>query len=163
MLPDTQSKQPKKPESITTPRGAGETTALIENKNIKGMLDRGGYKISRGLDNQIDVYNPSGNRGYWENPARIARYHNYIRAQEPGWQAPEWLPAQQIEAAYNYMKYRNGDKPWYEWKYLNEDDSATQTLRGLDAPPVEYLYPAEVAEIAAKQKEAEAERQAIGS
>lgn len=82
-------------------------------------------------------------RGFWESPGRIARFHNIIRTAPPGWKAPDWMDTQAIETAYDYYKYRNDGKPWTEWKYLADDDPARGYLNGLATPPGQFLLPSE--------------------
>lgn len=77
---------------------------------------------------------------YWDNPVRVARYYNFLRAQPPGYQAPEWLDAQQVNAAYNYLKYKNNDKPWTEWKPLQQDDPGKEFIRNMPAPPNDMRF-----------------------
>jgi hypothetical protein len=80
---------------------------------------------------------------YWEDPHRVARWHNAIQSMPPGWEAPEWLDVDSIEAAYEYMKYTNKDLPWYSWKWLSPTDPGREFLKGLSAPPPEMLWQGE--------------------
>src|SRR3990167_2559559 len=84
-------------------------------------------------------YQPS----YWEHPQRVARYYHALNAFAPGQPTPDWLDRDAITAAYDYMKFRNNDKPWYEWDYLNPEDPAHDFLRSLAPPPPDALWPDE--------------------
>jgi len=166
MLPDTKEQLTQDRnlnDVINTPSGVRVARQRLNTPLLQSVMKNTGVRIAQSPTGEYDLINSASKRGYWENPYRVARYHNYIRSQAPGWQAPEWLPTQQIEAAYKYFDYKNGGKPWYQWKYLADDDSATQTLRNISAPPNEYLFPAEAAEIAAQRKQEESERLAVGS
>lgn len=83
----------------------------------------------------------AGERGYWENPYRVARYYNMMQSAPPDWEAPPWLDKKAIETAYKYLELRNDGKPWYEWQPLPEEESGW--LRGMEAPPNEFLMPNE--------------------
>lgn len=166
MLPDTKAQQPQasnQNDVINTPSGVRVARQRLSAPLLQQVMQNTGVRIAQSPTGEYDLINPASKRGYWENPYRVARYHNYIRSQAPGWQAPEWLPVQQIEAAYKYLDYKNEGKPWYQWKYLADDDSATQTLRNIPAPPVDYLFPAEAAEIAQQKKAEQAQQAAVGS
>jgi hypothetical protein len=146
------------------PGGNVISSSIINNPNIQRMLNNWGYRTAQSLipGDQDVLKIRGGSRGYWENPYRIARYHDFIRSQPPDWQPPEWLNVPGVEAAYKYLNQRNEGKPWYEWKYLPPDDEATSFLQGLTNPPPEFLFPKEVAEINAKQKADEENLQAVG-
>lgn len=145
--------------NIITPANKQASQALLNWLNSRGLLGTQ-YRVGQSLvPGQRELINLE--RGYWENPYRIARYHNYIQAQGPEWKPPEWLDIPTIEASYKLLERRNEGKPWYKWKYLNEQDEGTSFLRNLPSPPIDFLFPAEIAEIEAGRKERQAEE--IGS
>lgn len=86
---------------------------------------------------------PTPQRGYWEDPKNVAKYYNFLQSASPNWQAPDWLPRQEIEDAYKWMEYKNGGFSWTNWSPLSENDPATATLRALPPPPNQYLTPDE--------------------
>lgn len=89
-------------------------------------------------------------RGYdatfWQDPQRVARWHNAIKAAPPGATLPEWMTpdfVQQVEQAYKYFEFRNNGESWTNWKYLNPADQALPLLAGMNVPPPEFLWPGE--------------------
>ena len=156
-------------EVIKTPYGVVDRRTVLtpSGRNVPIQLYQGdglpaGYKLTTGLYGGLELYKPGGQRSYWENPQRVARYHDYIRSQPPEWKPPDWLDVPTIETAYRWFEYRNEGKPWHQWKYLPaENDEVTDWLRKLPTPPPEFLFPAEIAEIERQRKEAEAVK--IGS
>lgn len=110
------------------------------------MFETGGWRpgtqilrMPEGQNQVEDVAILPKGEGYWENPYRVARYHNFLSARPPGYQPPDWLNVEQVEQAYQYLKYRNDDKPWTEWKRLPEDDPGTQFFKQIQSPPDEFL------------------------
>lgn len=80
--------------------------------------------------------NPAARKfDYWEDPKRVVRYKTFVDSQAPGWQPPEWLNVQDLNAAYEYLKFRNNDRPWREWKALAPDDPGTSFLQSIPKPP----------------------------
>jgi len=83
-------------------------------------------------------YNPT----FWEDPMRVARWHNAVASAPPGWTPPPWLDVLKLAQAYNYFAQKNGNTPWTEWKYLNVADPGRQWLQNsLQLPPTDYLWP----------------------
>lgn len=80
---------------------------------------------------------PEGDN-YWLDPQRVVRYRQFQNAQAPDWQAPDWWNKQQIEAAYQYMKYKNNDQSWKAWQPLPQDDPGVTWLQQIGKPPVQY-------------------------
>jgi hypothetical protein len=90
-----------------------------------------------------NVPDPAKNLTYWEYPSTVARYYNLIRTAPPGWQPPDWLKVDEVKFAYDYLKFRNGDTPWQEWKALNPADPGVQVLQSIAVPPFEALWDTE--------------------
>ena len=83
---------------------------------------------------------------FWQDPKKVARYYNVIKATPPGTTLPEWMTPefqQQVEQAYKYFEFRNGSEPWTNWKYLNKNDQALPLLAGMQTPPNEFLWAGE--------------------
>ena len=80
---------------------------------------------------------------YWQNPRRVARYKHVIDSVPEGGQLPEWVDRDGVNAAYEYMKARHNNAPWWEWNYLPNDDLALEPLGQLAAPPDDFLWPNE--------------------
>ena len=83
---------------------------------------------------------------FWQDPQRVARYYNAIKAAPPGATLPEFMTPefqQQVEQAYQYFEFRNGGESWTNWQYLNKADQALPLLAGMQAPPPEFLWPGE--------------------
>lgn len=81
--------------------------------------------------------------GYWEDPLRVARYYNLITSGTEGAALPSWLDQEAVKSAYNYMSYRNGGKPWWEWGVLPQDDPGRELLQQMATPPQEALWSTE--------------------
>ena len=79
-------------------------------------------------------------KGYWESPSVLFRYNNVIQS---GGDLPEWLNADAISSAYNFLDWYNseqGREDWTEWQLPEEDNHPLrQMLRSLNRPPTEYL------------------------
>ena len=78
---------------------------------------------------------------YWEDPRQVARYYNAITSLPKDAPFPDWLDKGAVTTAYEWFKYRNGDTPWQEWKFLPDDDPARSFLQELDPPPQNLLLP----------------------
>ena len=79
---------------------------------------------------------------YWENPQRVARYKQVIKAQPQGYQQPEWLDDNAldvIDRSYNALQQQNGNEMWWNWKPLPYDDPLSSELRQLAIPPLRTL------------------------
>lgn len=127
-----------------TPASYIETLENINLKRIQQMQrvhperDYSEYYPAVQAEQQLG-YVPS----YWENPQRVARYHNAIKAAPPGWQAPDWLDVDSINQAYDWLKFRNQDTPWTEWKYLPSDDPGREFIASMPLPPDDFMFPNE--------------------
>lgn len=84
-------------------------------------------------------------RGFWEDPSRIARYYHISQAAPKGWQAPDWLDTGAVRNAYREMERRNNGEPWWKWQQLAPNDELAMQLRGMAAPPNQYLWNSEQA------------------
>lgn len=82
-------------------------------------------------------------RGFWENPLRIARYHQAAKAAPPGWQAPDWMNVDALSKAYSYFEQLNKGKPWFEWDYPAIDDPIVEHLRSMPMPDAFFVKPDE--------------------
>jgi GGDEF domain-containing protein len=81
---------------------------------------------------------------YWENPQRVARYHDLRQAMGPEWQPPDWLDAGLNDAAYEYYKHVNGGNPNPNtWLNLDQNDPMREVLRSMPPPPDNMLWPDE--------------------
>lgn len=95
-------------------------------------------------ENQVeDVAFSRPEQTFWQNPQRVARYRNMVRNMPPGWEPPEWMPTKEIDAAYEYLKFRNDEKPWQDWQALPDNDPGADFLKNLPQPPNEFLMPDE--------------------
>lgn len=141
-------------EKTILPSGREVHSELLTNPGWKQVFnqERGYYSVPSIIPNTREIFRPSGPRGYWENPYRIARYHNFIKSAPPDWKKPEWLDTNSIEAAYKYLEDRNQTSDWTQWKYLPDEDPGSQWLRGLAMPPQEVLFPAEAEQVKQQQK-----------
>jgi len=155
MLPAARSARPRQYPQVYFPRGFGVSENLINmNKDYMQYGQERGYVTSKGIEpKSYEVFNPSL-RGYWENPQRVDRYYNFIRSQPEGFEHP-WLDEQRINditIAHDYLKAKNSGTPTIDWKHLSENDPATSWLRGLEMPPMEFMFPEEVQEEVEKAK-----------
>lgn len=137
------------PGGLVSPRGGTPvyvSESFLQNPEAQRVFQSRGVRVQT-----LPQPGPSGERwavvhpqyGYWENPQRVARYYNLIRTAPPGWTPPPWLDTQAVSEAYHYLRYKNQNKDWTEWKSLPDDDPATPALRSMPAPPVEILWPTE--------------------
>jgi hypothetical protein len=82
-------------------------------------------------------------RTFWENPLRVARYHQTLQAAPPGWQPPPWLDTDSINNAYKYFEEVNKGRPWQEWDYPADDDPIVEQLRSIPLPDPRFVKPEE--------------------
>ncbi len=85
------------------------------------------------------AYIPPYVQNYWDNPYRVARAKHYLDSLPPGTPPPEWMDPQQINTAYEYLKFANNDRPWWSWDYLPETDPGREYLAQLPPPPDDWL------------------------
>jgi len=78
---------------------------------------------------------------FWQDPYRVARMYSVIQAAPKGWTPPAWLDVKKVKAAYDWFKYRNGNKPTDEWKWLPADDPGNAYLAAMEPPPNAFLWP----------------------
>lgn len=107
----------------------------------QALSERGGaLTILPPGQNQVEDFGVTvpGKATYWENPQRVARYANAMRAGDIE-DAPPWLDKGAIDTAYKYLEFRNEGKPWYRWEGLAEDDPGTAFLRSITSPPAEVM------------------------
>jgi hypothetical protein len=78
---------------------------------------------------------------FWQDPFRVSRMYAAIQAAPKGWTPPPWLNVDQVKAAYNWFKFRNGNTPVSEWKWLPADDPGNSFLAGMQNPPMAFLFP----------------------
>lgn len=79
---------------------------------------------------------------YWENPQRVARYKQVIKAQPQGYKQPEWLDDKAldvIDRSYNELQKQNGNEMWWNWRPLAYDHPLSSELRQLQVPPLRTL------------------------
>ena len=84
-------------------------------------------------------YNPT----YWENPAAVVRWHNIITANPDGVNLPDGMNISDIEQAYKWYQFRNGDKSPDQWNYLDASDPGRSFLQSMQTPPDTLLMPYE--------------------
>lgn len=82
---------------------------------------------------------PPAGSGYWNDPQKVARYYHMLQVQDPQ-KTPDWLPADDIQAAYNYFRVTNKGRPWWEWK---ADPNIAPVLDQIQPPPDDMLWPDE--------------------
>lgn len=93
------------------------------------------------LDTIYNTYGPRP-RSYWENPQRVARYYLAGKTM-PNGMMPN-VDMQGLEVAYNYLKARNNNKPFYLWQTDTiPEDEYRQFVDGLSMPPPEAMPPEE--------------------
>jgi len=140
-------------DQIITPIGKTVNRSLFDNPIAQKFMRQEQIYFPQTLKPNVrDTWMPTMGRGYWEDPKRIARYHNFIRTAPPNWQQPEWLDIPGIEAAHKYFTETQG-ADWTQWKYLPEEDDATQFLRNtMQQPPLEALFPTEIGEFEQQQQ-----------
>lgn len=83
-------------------------------------------------------------KSYWDNPVKVARYHQALKALPPETEPPPWLNREEIDLAYEYMNRANNGAPWWQWKYLNREDPGLQFIQGIQPPPDDAMWPGEV-------------------
>jgi hypothetical protein len=101
------------------------------------------YQMPDGQNQVEDVAMVPKGQGFWENPQRVARYHQMLQTMPPGTKPPEWVDAQAVDAAFKYLQTQNRDKPWYMWNALAEDDPVRSYLQQMPTPPPEVILPDE--------------------
>lgn len=106
----------------------------VDEFGIPGATERAQENLGTSIG-----YDPT----YWQDPKRVARWYNAIKATPPGATLPEFLTPElqtYIEESYKLFDYRNGGAPWTEWKYLNPADQALPLLASLPTPPTNFLW-----------------------
>src|SRR4030043_1724890 len=76
---------------------------------------------------------------YWEDPRHVAVAYQRLKSLLPGEPPPDWMDSENIEAAYKYLSYANGEESWTKWKYLAPDDPGRQFLQQIAPPPLEEV------------------------
>src|SRR4030042_6312754 len=76
---------------------------------------------------------------YWEDPRHVAVAYQQLKSLLPGETPPEWMDRENIEAAYKYLSYANGEESWTNWKYLAPDDPGREYLPSIPPPPLEEV------------------------
>lgn len=82
--------------------------------------------------------------GYWEDPKRIANWYHVMQTMPKDAVVPAWMDRDKLTAAYKYLEQKNGNTPWYQWKWLNKDDPGRQFLQSFDMPPANEMFPEEL-------------------
>lgn len=77
---------------------------------------------------------PSYQPTFWDDPFMVARYRNAIKALPPGKDQPKGIEPE-LEAAYEYFRIKNNNKPWSQWEYLEADDPGREWLANIPEPP----------------------------
>lgn len=88
-------------------------------------------------------YTDANTRAYWSNPQRVARVKTLIDNVPEGEEIPDWIDKDKITTLYNYLEFKNPNKPIEQWNGLTEDDPAYEMLYQIDTPPQEMLSPFE--------------------
>ncbi len=137
---------PIKPAPATTvqapklERNLQDPDYLFYNLLNNGKFSAEGKKHYEDLRRQRFAENIGYEPTFWENPTRVARYYNAIKNAPPEWVKPDWLDVDGITTAYDYLKFRNEDKPWHSWKYLPVDDPGRAYMQSLGQPPDDPSY-----------------------
>lgn len=108
--------------------------SVYNNPIVRDIWQKRGVNLYQ-PNNQVEQYAINrGGAGYWDDPTRVARYHNWLRTKPPTEQTPAWINEQQINEAYEILKWRNGGEDWTKWKRLNDQDPLVEYLRQIPAP-----------------------------
>ncbi len=133
--PPSQPKYPKLPPNATRDRGRFAVSGYQRAKQVGA---------DRALEEwQQREYKLNYAPTYWQNPRRVARYKHVIDSVPEGGQLPDWVDRDAVNGAYEYMKARHNNTPWWEWNYLPNDDLALEPLGQIAAPPDDFLWPNE--------------------
>lgn len=93
---------------------------------------------------QIPQYKLGYTPTYWDDPKRVARWHDYLANMPEGVNPPDWIDKAQIDAAYAYLKDHNKGKPWTDWRFPDKNDPVRGYLAQMGTPPKEALLPPEL-------------------
>ena len=93
---------------------------------------------------------------YWDDPWKVARYYHTLNSLPPGTQPPEGIDLDKIGIAYKYLSYRNNDRPWWTWNYLDAADPGREFLRQIPTPSKDLLWPGEENQFATQLQPGEA-------
>ena len=82
-------------------------------------------------------------RLFWSNPQRVARVKEMVDNMPEGEQIPDWLDVDKLTTLYNYLAFKNPNKPYDQWAPLTEDDPAYSMLYQIPNPPQDIVSPYE--------------------
>lgn len=81
---------------------------------------------------------------YWQDLARVARYHIALDKKKPE-EAPPSVDMRNLQIAYDYYKFMNNDKPYYQWdpKKIPGDDPMMGFIGQMSPPDKSLMHPGE--------------------
>jgi len=140
---------------IATPYGGGYYQQ-------KYSWDINGKKYYADIDNQLKIdvsfphladqwryginhnqYTPANTRLFWSNPLRVARVKEMVDNMPEGETIPDWLDVDKLNTLYDYLDFKNPNKPYDQWAPLTEDDPAYSMLYQIPNPPQDIVSPYE--------------------
>ena len=86
---------------------------------------------------------PANSRLFWSSPQRVARVKEMIDTMPEGETIPDWLDVDKLNTLYDYLDFKNPNKPYDQWAPLTEDDPAYSMLYQIPNPPQDIVSPYE--------------------
>jgi hypothetical protein len=110
-----QPTQPPRPEGYDLPNGPIADGGRVANRAMREL----GYVPTWG-----------------ENPRMVVEAYQVMKATPKDMSLPQWMQGQeqQIEQAYKWHQFRNGNAPPTEWKFLPPDDPGRDYLSAIKGP-----------------------------
>lgn len=91
----------------------------------------------------LQQYTRANTRLFWSNPQRVARVKEMVDNMPEGEQVPDWLDVDKLKVLYDYLDFKNPNKPYDQWAPLTEDDPAYSMLYQIPNPPQDIVSPYE--------------------
>jgi len=80
---------------------------------------------------------------FWEDPRRVAQWHEKLRGLPAGEPVPDWIDRDQLNIAYDYLRLAHKGAPASAWRFPNAQDPIRGFLQNMPTPPEELMRPGE--------------------
>jgi hypothetical protein len=136
--PPAQPPQPKpKPVDVRNPPDVARADYYQQHyepyyNSLKPELQKNMLSPKKAIERQLG-YAPT----WAQDPRQIVNAYKVMKATPKDMSLPDWMKGQeqQIEQAYQWHKFRNGNTPDTDWKLLPGDDPALDFLKSIQGPP----------------------------